>query len=126
MAEKSLPRATFRYHERLHRQKDFQNVLKSGRRLFHPAVSIYMYQRPDGEPLRRLGLITSRKIGNAAQRNRVKRYLRETFRLNKHSLPPAADIIMMPRKPATDLDYHALRAIILELLGIAPEEKTGI
>jgi ribonuclease P protein component len=98
----------------LHR--DFQRVLKTGRRLVHPALFIYVYSRSEGTPLRRLGLVTSRKVGGAVQRNRVKRLLREIFRLHKHEVAPATDIIFMPKAPAVRLDFRQLSEIVLSAL----------
>ncbi|AAS95555.1 ribonuclease P protein component [Desulfovibrio desulfuricans] len=46
----------------------------------------------------RLGLAVTRKTGTAVQRNRVKRVLREFFRLHQHVLPDDADIIAVPKR----------------------------
>jgi ribonuclease P protein component len=108
-------RFTFRHAEKLHRQDDFQHVLSSGRRLVHPAIFIYIYPRNDGTQLRRLGLITSRKVGGAVERNRLKRRLREIFRLHKHALKPGLDIIFVLRRAALDLTYQQLESVVLSL-----------
>jgi len=114
-AESRHVRSTFGYHERLHHLKDFQRVLKSGRRLVHPALFIYIYKREDSSPLRRLGLVTNRKVGTAVERNRLKRRFREIFRLNKHRLVPGVDIIFVARPGGKALNYHQLEAVILSL-----------
>jgi ribonuclease P protein component len=114
-AEKPL-RFTFHYSERLHLQKDFQRVFTSGRRLAHPALFIYIFPRPEGTGVCRLGLVTSRKVGKAVDRNRLKRRLRELFRLNKHLLTPGLDILFVLKSPATTLNYTQLETIVTTLL----------
>ncbi len=44
----------------------------------------------------RIGMAVTKKIGKAVVRNRVKRVLRECFRLNQMYIPPAVDIVIVP------------------------------
>ncbi len=114
-ADSSAQRYTLSYNERIHLQKDFQQVLTRGRRLVHPALSIYIYRRGDALPARRMGLVTSRKVGGAVQRNRLKRRLRELFRLHKNELEPGLDVIFILRSDGTKLNYQQLEAVVISL-----------
>jgi ribonuclease P protein component len=57
---------------------------------------LLMFVWPNGLPHARIGLSVSRKVGNAVVRNRVKRLLREAFRLSQHELPAGLDLIVIP------------------------------
>jgi ribonuclease P protein component len=58
----------------------------------------------------RLGLSVSRAVGNAVKRNRIKRLLREAFRLNRRALPAGIDFVIVVRPHATKelADYAEL------------------
>ena len=107
---------SFNRSERLHLQKDFRRIFKTGRRLAHPAVFIYTSPRPDGGKTSRMGLVTSRKVGGATERNLAKRRLRELFRLNKHGLAEGTDIIFVLRPGIRKFSYADLKKAVLGLL----------
>ena len=55
------------------------------------------FRAPD-EPDWRIGMAVTKKIGTAVVRNRVKRVLRECFRLHQALLPPALDLVIVPKR----------------------------
>lgn len=62
---------------------------------------------PQQEPgATRLGITASRKLGNAVQRNRVKRLVREAFRRHKLLFPSGLDLVFVAKKNAVDADYE--------------------
>ncbi len=69
---------------------------------------------PSAPPLRRFGVIASRRVGNAVVRNRAKRLFREIFRKNQNALPEACDVLIIVRAGFQKYDYHNLEARFLK------------
>ncbi|MFO7735544.1 MAG: ribonuclease P protein component [bacterium] len=96
---------SFGAESRITRKKTFQE-LKKGGQVFKTANLIFNFRLSEsGES--RLGFIVTRKVGNAVFRNRVKRWFREIFRLNRQLLDPAVDLIIIPR--TSRLNFFSIR-----------------
>lgn len=90
---------TFTKAERLLRKKEFDKVFDEGKVFKNKFLVLYV--APGAQKCSRMGLVVSKKIGNAVRRNRVKRLLREVFRLNKNRLTIPVDIVIIPRNTFT-------------------------
>lgn len=62
----------------------------------------------------RLGMVVSRRYGAAVQRNRIKRLIREVFRLNKQCLQQDVDVVVVP-KIAPPVDFKAFQQELVTL-----------
>ncbi|MEW6687751.1 MAG: ribonuclease P protein component [Pseudomonadota bacterium] len=79
---------------RLARRADFERLLRSGARRSASGYTFYLSPRPAGPP--RLGILISRKhAAKASMRNRIKRCIREAFRLEQAGLG-ALDVLVRP------------------------------
>jgi ribonuclease P protein component len=104
-----MPEARFRPHERIERPEDFRRAFDRKRSASDALMVVYGAE--NGRPYPRLGISISRKKARTAvARNRVKRLLREAFRLSKAELPSGIDLVVVPRGP--DLTFaEALRSL---------------
>lgn len=77
---------------------------------------ILLDQSPNLDSLVRIGITVTRKYGNAHERNRFKRIVREAFRLCKNQLPPGTDILVKPRSSAKEASLADIQSEILKLV----------
>ena len=85
----------FRTVEHLRRPADFRRAYEAKRSASNAWLVVYAH--PNELPHNRLGLAVGKKHGNAVVRNRLRRQLRETYRLTKTGLPVGFDVILIPR-----------------------------
>ena len=108
-------RYTFKKNERLRRRSEFSALFQSGKRIHSEYLTVILSTNPSG--MRRLGLVVGKKVGKAAvRRNRMKRLLREFFRLNKHRLPASQDILIVARKDFSFMKYRDLSSELEKVL----------
>ncbi|HYB91323.1 MAG TPA: ribonuclease P protein component [Candidatus Binataceae bacterium] len=98
---------------RLHRSAEFKRLQRQGVRCQSPHFVLYA-ARIDDRGLSRLGVTVSRRIGNATVRNRVKRRVREWFRLNRSErIPAGVSMVVIAREGAGALDTPAINAELM-------------
>ena len=93
--------------ERLTKRPEFQKVLAEGEKKRIGRLCT-VFSLPNGLNRKRLGVIASKKVGNAVARNRVKRSIRETFRQIKHRMTPAVDIVVISGKEMVAESYKVI------------------
>jgi ribonuclease P protein component len=101
--------------EHLLKTVQFQAVYDRRRSVAEPDLGIVIYARENSLPFSRLGLSVSRKYGGAVQRNRIRRLLREAYRLEKAEIPVGIDLVIIPRKPIEPA-LDTLRKIMVKLI----------
>lgn len=86
----------FTKKERITRAQEFRRVMKSGRRL--TSKNFILFCQDNENPFHRLGIVVKKEVGTATVRNRIKRYIREFFRLHKHRINRSCDIVLLVKK----------------------------
>ena len=96
MADQTPRRLRFCRAARIKQGRDFRRVRQGGERLAVGCL-IANWQRLPAETPARLGVITTKRVGGAVIRSRVRRLLRETFRLHQHDLAAPVDLVLVAR-----------------------------
>ena len=108
---------------RLNRLTDFKRVRRLGKSYAHPLV--LLITNPNQLPQARVGIITSKALGNAVTRNRIRRRLRGCMDEWLPSLTPGWDLILIGRHGIGSADFgqiHIAVAGLLERAGIVDVE----
>ncbi len=90
---------------------DFRRVYRKGTSAVRPCVVVYA--RRAGQRANRLGFTVTAKVGKAHTRNRVRRRLREIYRLHESGLRPGYDMVVVARPRAAEVTYKRLETEFL-------------
>lgn len=111
----SPARLRFGRRRRLIRRRDFERVYRDGGRTRGELVRVVAL--PNGGDTSRLGLSVGKAIWKSAvRRNRVRRVLREAFRLALPDLPAGVDVILIPARAKLDPELEATRRELVRLV----------
>lgn len=103
--------------QRLTRSIHFQETFAQGRSFVGRYMVLWVRDGDDGAL--RLGLVSSRKVGNAVARNKARRRLREAWRLNRHRLSGRVDVVLVARRAIERASAEAVEEELLRLCGQA-------
>ncbi|SMC57319.1 ribonuclease P protein component [Papillibacter cinnamivorans] len=104
-----------RYSKPLKKNYEFKRLYSRGKQAVSPCMAVYC--RPNRTEVDRIGITVGGKIGNAVKRNRVRRRLKEIYRLNEHLLRTGFDIVVVARVRAEYAPYRELEESFLSLCG---------
>lgn len=91
--------------------EDFQRIARTGRKWTGSAFIMQVLKSEDASLPFRVGFTVSRRVGNAVQRNRAKRRLREMVRLFlKQQAPTGYDVVLIAKTSAGSMDFAAMCA----------------
>ena len=95
----------------LKKNSDFRRLYSKGKSAVNPYLTVYC--RKNGRGVNRVGYTVSVKLGHAVVRNRVRRRLREIYRLNSPALSSGWDIVVVARSRCVGADYRKMDAAFL-------------
>ncbi|MEW4488831.1 ribonuclease P protein component [Thalassoglobus sp. JC818] len=101
---------TFSREQRLRSGRDFERVYARKLRAGNEHLLIFADRSPTG--VTRIGLSVSRKNGNSVVRHRIRRLLKEAFRLSQSDLPDGIDLILIPRPGSNSTVQDYQRALV--------------
>jgi ribonuclease P protein component len=115
----------FGKNRRLRRRAEFQKVFDSGQRIRGRFLTLLVAKSEASRT--RLGIVASRKLGDAVRRNRAKRLIREIFRrFDPPELPAGVDVVIIPRIELFGASYESVdedfRAVFVR--GLARLKRT--
>jgi len=117
------PRLSLGRGQRIKQSRDFARARAQGERLAQGVLVANWLKLENGTT--RLGVVTSKKIGGAVERNRARRLLREVFRMHQNDLKQPVDLVLVARpsivgKKFTEVEKDFLR--VLEKAGLLNAE----
>jgi ribonuclease P protein component len=102
LAGNHLTLKRFTKADRLLKRSDFLKLSFSGTKI-HNGHFVLIYSKTENKKSR-LGITVTKKVGKSVIRNRIKRYCREFFRLNRCIIPENMDINIIAKRNALALD----------------------
>ncbi len=102
-----------RYTVSIKENRDFRRMYTKGKSVVN--ASFVVYVRPNRLSKNRIGLTVGTKVGKAVRRNRVRRLIRESYRLQEDTLKLGYDIVIVARVKAGYLSFWQVDEALKEL-----------
>ena len=102
------------FTDSLKNNRDFVNVYTSGRSYANKSLVIYTLKNASDR--NRLGISVSKKVGNSVVRHRLKRLIKESYRLHEKMFNSGLDIVVIARKGSDACDFAGIESALLHLM----------
>ncbi len=101
------------FSESLKKNDQFQIVYKNGKSYANRYLVMYIME--NGTDKNRIGISVSKKVGNSIIRHRVKRLIKESYRLQEKVFNSGLDIVIVARTNAASVQYKEIESALLHL-----------
>ncbi len=101
------------FTESLKNSKDFKNVYDNGKSYANKYLVMYVLE--NGTDINRLGIVTSKKVGNSVVRHRVRRLIKESYRLHEGIFNSGLDMVIIARQSAAAVGFFEVESALLHL-----------
>lgn len=102
---------------RLRSNMEFKKVYKYGKNYWNRNLILYVKKNDLGYT--RVGYSITTKIGNSVVRNKIRRQMKEIYRLNFHLVKNNYDLIFIPKKNVVDISYKKLESAMIHIMSLA-------
>lgn len=103
---------------RVKSQHDFQRVYHKGSSKANRQLVLYYLEKPDQDHFR-LGLSVGKKLGNAVQRNQIKRYIRQAVTELSPAIAKTFDFLLIARPDINTKNYHEIKQSVIHVMKLA-------
>ncbi|XJS10648.1 ribonuclease P protein component [Aerococcaceae bacterium WGS1372] len=103
---------------RVKKEHEFQRVFHEGESVANRQLVLYVYPKVEQAHFR-VGLSVGKKIGNAVERNQVKRYLRQALHELEPAIKPDMDFLLIARKDIQTKTFHQVKSSIIHVMNLA-------
>jgi ribonuclease P protein component len=108
---------------KIKKNEEFQSIYKIGKKYFGYYTLIYINKNRSN--IKRLGVVVSKKTGNAVCRNRLKRLFREIYRKNESRLENGYDFVIIAKRKAGE-EFKTLKCQKMEKDILKTLKKSGV
>ena len=110
--------------KRIRSRNDFRKIQSLSRHVFCKSFICKYIFHLNGQPTnQRIGVIASRRVGNAVKRNRGKRIFRELFRIHEAKLPSNCDIIIILRSSYSNYTFEELESHYIKACTVISQNR---
>ncbi len=109
--------------ESLKKNEDFKKCYREGKSFANRYLVLYVCGNELG--YNRVGISVSKKVGNSVVRHRVKRLVKESYRLHEDMFNSSLDVVVIGRVSAAQASYHEIERALLHLTKQAKLHRNG-